>query len=99
MKWLLIGAGVVLLGLFVLALGKFGNPFKAARLHLDALKARAKARRLLVNQSASKVRRQLEAEHKETIERLDSEQKKRVETLANDPVALASLLVKFGKGN
>jgi hypothetical protein len=99
MKWILMASGALVLVIIAFIAGKRGvNPMKAVRLQLDVIDAKARAKKLLVNKDASDVRRQIEAEHKETIERFDSEQKERATQLADDPVALAAFLVRAGKG-
>lgn len=98
MKWILIGAGALVLVIIAFFVGKRGNPMKAVRLELDVIDAKAKAKKLLVNKDASEVRRKLEAEHKETIEAFNEEQNEQAEKLAGDPVALAAFLVRAGKG-
>ncbi len=95
MKWKLLVIGAVILGVVAWLLGRRGfDPTKAVKLELDVLDAKTKTEKLLVNQEASKVRRKLEAEHKATIERFNSDQKKQAERLANDPVALSAFLIR-----
>ena len=100
MKWWLMAAGAVALALLAWFFGQRGvNPMKAVRLALDITDAKTKAQKLAVNQGVSEARRMIEAEHKDTIERMNSEQKERAALLADDPAALAALLVKFGQGS
>ena len=61
------------------------------------LDAKTKTKKLLVNKEASRVRRRLEREHKETVEAFNEKQKKQAERLRDDPVALSAFLVRAGK--
>lgn len=99
MKWWLLAIVAVVVAVLAWMLGQRGiNPMKAVRLELDVLDAKTNAKKLLVNSGASEARRQIESEHKATIERMDSEQKQQATALAADPVALAAFLVRAGQG-
>lgn len=97
MKWWLAAIGAVALAMLVWLFGRRGlNPAKSVRLELDVLDAKTKTQKLLVNQSASMVRRNLETEHRETVAKFDDKQKKQAAELDGDPVALSAFLVRVG---
>jgi len=90
--------GAIALAIAAWMIGQRGlDPMKAVQLELDVLDAKTKAKRLLLNKNASDARRDIEREHKATIEAFNEDQKKQAEALADDPVALSAFLVRAGK--
>ena len=65
---------------------------------MDALEARAMAKQLKAEMGAEKARRAIEDTYKEKLEKLDEDGKALVDSLADDPVALADFLVRVGRG-
>lgn len=85
-------AGVVV-GLFF-AILYFRNPLKQVKLEFDAIEAARAAKQEVLDKGAEAVRKQIEAEHAETIKAFNAEQEATLSKLRNDPVALARWLTR-----
>jgi len=102
MKWYHWLWAPVLIAIVVVSyiLGRRSNADLASEVsvELDALEARAVAKRLKAEIGADNARRVIEDTYKEQLEKLDEDGKALVDSLVDDPVALADFLVRVGRG-
>jgi hypothetical protein len=64
---------------------------------IRAIKAEADVQKLKATLGAEQARAKVEADHAETLQKLDEKQKKQADELKQDPAKLAAFLVRAGK--
>jgi len=89
-------AGVAILG-YLTFRGRV-RPWESVERELDVIRAGQKAREAQERLGAERAAEAVRIEHQDALTRLDADQRKEAEALAQDPVALSRYLVRVGGG-